>query len=237
MKTIAAAILGLMLAGCASVSVKDEARGTGAQPKSRPNVIYVADYDFDGARFQAPAGHEAELKAKTQGIFSDALVKFLGSHAGTAQHLESGKMPATGWLVKGRFLRVNTGNRAARMLIGLGAGGTKMETETMVYDLASPKEPFLRFKTTGGSNAMPGAIPAAGPTSSTLALLSQAQTGITDDSKRTARMITGEILDYMVGRGWIGAQALKAKKLGEYQVLPELLREGASPEKKASPGN
>jgi hypothetical protein len=39
----------------------------------------------------------------------------------------------------------------------------------------------------------------------------------------------------MVARGWMHDQTLKAKKPGEYQVLPEPMRGGAQPEKKPTP--
>jgi uncharacterized protein DUF4410 len=66
---------------------------------------------------------------------------------------------ADAWLVTGEFVRVNGGSRALRSLIGLGAGGTKMETVVRVYDLSRlSKEPVFQFDTSGGSNAEPGAV-------------------------------------------------------------------------------
>ena len=42
--------------------------------------------------------------------------------------------PRNGWLVTGRITRLNEGNPAGRIIIGLGVGSTKIETETTVVD-------------------------------------------------------------------------------------------------------
>jgi Domain of unknown function (DUF4410) len=52
------------------------------------------------------------------------------------------------WLVTGEFVRVTQGSRALRGLVGLGAGGTKLETAVRVYDLSHlSKGPVLQFET------------------------------------------------------------------------------------------
>jgi len=74
---------------------------------------------------------------------------------------QDGSRPAraNAWLITGEFVRVNGGSRELRGLVGLGLGGTKMETLVRVYDLSRlSKEPVLQFETSGGSNAEPGAL-------------------------------------------------------------------------------
>jgi hypothetical protein len=123
--------------------------------------------------------------------------------------------------VTGEFVRVYTGSRILRAGVGLGAGGTKMETRVSVFDLASAGRPFLTFETTGGSNAMPGLLTNPG-TSAAISMTMQAMMGVTDDAARTSRMITGELAEYLVERGWLAKdKAYSAKKLGKYQLVHE----------------
>src|SRR4029079_17604582 len=113
-------------------------------------------------------------------------------------------------------------SRLLRSGVGLGAGGTKMETRVRVYDLASSAQPFLTFETTGGSNAMPGLLTSTGPVSAAFSMTTQAMMGVTDDAARTSRMITGALNGYLVEHGWLNkSKAYSAKKLGKYQLVHE----------------
>lgn len=89
-----------------------------------------------------------------------------------------------------------------------------METEVEVFDLAvSRTKPFLRFKTTGGSNAMPGMITSGGPGVGTAYnMIYQANSGVTDDSARTSRMITGALSEYYVQHGWLPKDKVSKSK-------------------------
>ena len=112
-----------------------------------------------------------------------------------------------------------------------GAGGTKMDTVVRVYELsqAEPRE-FLTFETTGGSNFSQGVLgvltfPFGGP----MALMSLAnavdgvRSGVTFDSKRTARETAAVLSDYLQKRrALIGKKPIKPKRLGE---IPELMDE------------
>jgi hypothetical protein len=89
-----------------------------------------------------------------------------------------------------------------RGLVGLGAGGTKLETSVRVYDLSHlAEEPVLQFETSGGSNAEPGAF--LGGTFGALpnAIRNAGARGVTDDTARTAREITAIIADYYAKNG------------------------------------
>ena len=96
-------------------------------------------------------------------------------------------------------------------MVGLGAGGTKLETTVRVYDLSHlSKQPVLQFETSGGSNAEPGAI--LGGTFGALpnAVRNAGARGVTDDTARTAREITAMVADYYVKKG--GQLSGKAQK-------------------------
>lgn len=215
----------ILFSSCASVSVKGEKR-TGKQPPQKPAKIYVADFGSQQGQFKIvgePGKNPDAFKKKTAETLTTYLVKALSDHVAPAQ--PTGKiagLPKSGWLVTGEFLRVNTGSRILRSGVGLGAGGTKMETRVNVIDLASGPAPFLTFETTGGSNAMPGLLVSTGPVSAALSVASQAAMGVTDDAARTSRMITGAINTYMVERGWIPKdKAYSVKRLGQYQLVHE----------------
>jgi hypothetical protein len=97
-----------------------------------------------------------------------------------------------------------------------------METQVFVYNLAdNPTAPFLTFETTGGSGATPGAI-AVGPgsvavsaVSSAVSAVSGAASGVTDDTKRTSRVITAALSDYMYKQGWISKDQRLTPKMAE----------------------
>ncbi len=131
-------------------------------------------------------------------------------------------LPRSGWLITGEFVRVNTGSRFLRAGVGLGAGGSKMETKISVIDLAGNGQPFLTFETTGGSNAMPGLLESSGPGSAVMSIATQSMMGVTDDAARTSRMIAGELNTYFIERGWLGKdKQYSVKKLGDYQLVHE----------------
>lgn len=67
-------------------------------------------------------------------------------------------IPHDGWLVKGRFVEVDEGNRAERAALGFGLGATQMEAQVEVADLSSknPKQPFLIFGTNKEAGMKPG---------------------------------------------------------------------------------
>jgi hypothetical protein len=211
-----------LLSSCASVSVKNERR-TASQPVQKPAKIYVADFGTEQGVYKVAGDAGKDLpafKKKTAETLSTYVTKGLSDHVAPAQRTSSvGGLPKSGWLVAGHFVRVNTGSRVLRSGIGLGAGGTKMETRIVVIDLATGAEPFLTFETTGGSNAMPGLLTNPGTTAA-LSMTTQAMMGVTDDCARTSRMITGTLNEYLVDKGWLPkSKRYSAKRLGKYQLV------------------
>lgn len=215
----------VFLSACSSVSVTDVKRTPGGFV-GKPAKIYVADFSTANAVFKI-AGTEnkdpAAFKKKIADMLATYVVKSLTDHVAPAERTthETG-LPTEGWLVTGEFLRLNTGSRWLRAGIGFGAGGTKIETRVSVTDLAGGGPPFLNFVTTGGSNAMPGAILSSTVYDATFSVVTQAMTGVTDDAARTSRMIAGELNNYMFRRHWLSADKLySVKKPGEFQFVHE----------------
>jgi hypothetical protein len=154
--------LGLLwsLAGCASVGVRNPQQAT-SNPKL-PKQILIADFDTSQNVFHiSQTGTElGVLQQKTSNVLANYLVSDLSKSVMPAAR-QGGSRPAraNAWLITGEFVRVNGDSRELRGLVGLGLGGTKMETVGRVHDLSRlSKEPVLQFETSGGSNAEPGAL-------------------------------------------------------------------------------
>ncbi|HYR57812.1 MAG TPA: DUF4410 domain-containing protein [Chthoniobacteraceae bacterium] len=215
--TLAAALL----SACSSVSVRDYQQTAAVK---KPAHIYVAAFDTSSGAFKI-AGDKSgatapAFKQNVSKILTDYTVENISKHVAPATKVATAAAPRDGWLVAGRFTRVNTGSRGLRMFIGLGAGGSKMETAVDVFD-ASRAKPFMHFATSGGSNAMPGLVTSGGPgVGAAYSMIYQAHNGVTDDAARTSRMIAGALSEYFGERGWIAKdKVFKIKKPGEYQLV------------------
>jgi len=210
--------LGVALVGCASVSVKNlDAGGTSFSPAMKPAVIYVLPFDTSGAQFNVDreGADLADFQQNLQQMLSAALTAEIPEHLVPAQAVNSVPGQSNAWVVCGRFIRVNQGSRLLRSTIGFGAGGTKMETQVFVYNLADhATAPFLSFQTTGGSGASPGMI-SAGPVGAAVGSVSGAAKGVTDDTERTSRAITAALSDYMYKQGWISKDQRLTPKMSE----------------------
>ncbi|HUB67668.1 MAG TPA: DUF4410 domain-containing protein [Candidatus Methylacidiphilales bacterium] len=206
------------LAGCASVSVKNlDAGGTAFPPASKPDVIYVMPFDTGYGEFNVDRqGAElADFQQNLQQMLSAGLTAGISEKIAPSQATNSIPPRSNAWIVAGRFIRVNQGSRLLRSTVGFGAGGTKMETQVFVYNLAdNASAPFLTFETTGGSGATPGMI-SAGPVGAAIGAVSGAAKGVTDDTARTARMITAALSDYMYQQGWISKDQRITPKMVE----------------------
>jgi hypothetical protein len=216
------ALAPLLFGACSSISVKDYAHNGKV---AKPRYIYVAPFETNTTAAKIAGNKkmtEAQFKQNVATILQDYTVQNVTKHVGPAVKVAPGAVPRDGWLIAGKFTRINTGSRSMRVIVGLGAGGSKMETTVQVYDLAAKgQKPFMQFSTTGGSNAMPGLITSGGPgVGSTYAMINAASTGVTDDAARTSRMITGAISEYYAEQGWIPKnKVFKMKKPGEYQLV------------------
>jgi hypothetical protein len=217
-------IIGLIitLTGCASVSVKNlDAGGTSFPPAFKPDVIYVLPFDTNYGEFNVDReGAElVDFKQNLQQMLSAALTAEIPEHLVPAHTMRSIPPRSNAWMVCGRFVRVNQGSRLLRSTVGFGAGGTKLEAQVFVYNLGdSATSPFLTFETTGGSNAQPGAITGAAtmsPVGAALNAFNGAAKGLSEDTRRTSRMITAALSDYMFKRGWISEDQRLSPKMAE----------------------
>jgi hypothetical protein len=210
------------LGGCASVGVRNPVQATGS-PKL-PKQILISDFDTSRALFRVNrAGDElATFREKTANVLANYLVSdFNKSVMPATRRAGSTGARSDAWLITGEFVRVNGGNRELRGLIGLGLGGTKMETVVRVYDLSHlSKEPLFQFETSGGSNAEAGALLGGKVGGLPNALINGGMRGVTDDTARTAREITSMVADYYVKNGGqLRRHVMKPKILQRHQFL------------------
>lgn len=223
---LAGALLGL--SGCASISVAN-IRDTGPNPPERaPDEVLVLPFALneDGLRVDRKGKDFETFRAELQTRLEEHLIKYLTKHVAPARVISPQDALPRGnyWLLSGRFARINQGSRFLRSTLGLGAGGTKMETIVVVQDLSgsTPKR-FLAFETTGGSNISQGiggvaTLPVSGPMALTSLFnaVDGIRSGVSFDTMRTAREIAATLSDYLYLRNAISKKKhLQPKRLGE----------------------
>ena len=215
----------LLLCSCASVSVRSGRGGDSAKPKAKPSHIYVEPFGTERTvlKEHPMRKHPGQLKSESRNLVAKYLAEELSKSIAPASVIAAGTTPRSGgWLVSGDFTRISEGSRFLRMSVGLGMGGTKMETRVLVRNLPRKNAPFLNFDTTGGSGASPGALTNPIPFSSVPTALLAMEGGVTDDAKRTARMIAAEIAQYAAQRGWVSTEA--APKVKRFKEQPAFFK-------------
>jgi Domain of unknown function (DUF4410) len=224
----------LSILGCASISLESERTDATRQSRKKPQVLIVKDFSFprqDAVRADRSGDQLVAFERKLQISLRQQLVRALGRYgipvavAVAPQDLRKLRKRQPAWLITGQFVRVNQGSRALRIALGVGAGATKMETTAQVYDLStrSRKQPLFTFSTSGGSNAEPGVIASVGPLAPTtvpamlISVAGKGAHGVSEDAKRTARVIASYISEQLAARGYLpaGKKAGKAKRPGE----------------------
>jgi hypothetical protein len=224
-------VVSACLTSCASVSVENIRQPDADAPNIAPEEILIRPFALneDGLRVDRKGKNFDSFRADLQSRMNRHLIKNLSTHVAPARVIsdEDGLPEGNYWLITGRFARINQGSRLLRSTLGLGAGGTKMETIVVVQDLSGrmPKR-FLSFETTGGSNISQGVggivtLPVSGPMALTSLFnaVDGIRSGISFDTMRTAREITAVLSEYLHERDALGSKPpLRPKRLGELPV-------------------
>lgn len=212
----------VLVGGCASVSI-DEHELLGPRPgRGVPDLIHVQAFEVPPGVIRADRSGEnlEEFTVELGRDLRDEIVDRSGKHLARSVPAPKRVYPPSGraWLIAGRFTRVNQGSRALRMLLGFGAGGSKVETEVFVYDLSGPNPVrFMRFITTGGSGAMPGAIANIDVFGAAMSAVGNSFSGVTFDTVRTSREIVAVLSDHLAREGFIEPdEALQPKRAGSW---------------------
>lgn len=223
----------ILLSSCASVSVTSTEKLIHSAPRRLPEKILVQPFTFDDSQLRVDRSGPAlqRFKYELQEKMTRHLVKRLPKYVAPAVPVAATAPLPKGnfWLVKGRFERINQGSRLLRGVVGLGAGGTKLETKVSVYDLSTrPPTCFLVIETTGGSNISPGVIGSStffltGITALySFANVAEAiRTGVTFDTIRTSREVTASLSEYLYQQGAIPYEnAIAPKRPGRIPQGP-----------------
>jgi len=176
----------VLLAGCANVKLR-AVNGVATVPEVNPRIVYVADFTLDPQSinietgvlpvspvtsvksdesetlFPRLAGMPEERAVRARELvylMATSLVEDLRNLGLNASRLTAYDQTAPdGWLISGRFIRIDEGNRIRRALVGFGDGKTELEVLTSLNDLATgAPRPFCELGTSARSSRGPGAI-------------------------------------------------------------------------------
>jgi len=229
-----------LLLGCASITVTHQAENKKLAPQPPKLTNASPTYEIAEARAVAPRGiSNAKLRQKTLFLTEQGHIYAedplgektpLGAQLNqaidkTLQKAFQGHEPGNQHLkIETRITKEIAGSRALRAVIGLGTGKTTLETKTLVFNSTkSSTQPWLEIWTSGGSNREPGAIFAAMPSPIPIlnigtavgvaaSLTSGSSKGLTQDARRTGRMIGGTIANALRLHQWdIPKQKTKQK--------------------------
>jgi hypothetical protein len=240
-----------VLAGCAGASITP---GSGSPQVSsvpvtqaaRPAEIVVSDFTFAPSAVhegtaplqrlsrafssQSQNQDKSEIGSETAKAISEELTKKLQALGFTVVRQPAGTPIADNALViDGQFTSIDEGNRLRRLVIGFGAGASKLDTDVQVARVSSgERQQVLNFKTEANSGRMPGAAVtmgagAAAQGGATVAM-GAANAGIAGVkgyrgmvsrlAEQTADQISGYLAQYFEQQGWItAAQAKEATRV------------------------
>ncbi len=195
------------------------------QPTTMPPVVWVSDFAIDTAAVQEDSGplgvggllkgsraqrlnplhHQESPEATARNLveqLAEALTQNLKNQQLPARRLLHGDpQPTRGWVINGRFLEVDEGNRLRRAVIGFGEGATDMEIEVDVTDLSShPNTPFLILSSSGSSGKRPGAAVTLNPYVAAAKFV-LAKNATEKDVTNAAADIAAEIVRYLKAHG------------------------------------
>jgi hypothetical protein len=215
----------IFLSGCASVKIKGASEDSRLKPEiGIPHRVTISPY-FTIPKHQNPLlntkyldidtgliyiGRKLDNPAKPNELgnqLSKTLARTLEKEAKVTPLIKS-QRPKNGIWIKGQMTQETQGSRALRTIVGLGAGKTKLDTRTYVYNLDKSKiNPWLTIWTSGHSGSEPGALFSAMPSpipifnilgaASTIGtLINHSNKGLSQDAKRTGKVLAKEILKH-----------------------------------------
>ena len=227
--------IALTLLACAPTSVQQTYQRNTSMP--RPSRIFVYDFKGQTDEIHLDRGVGAQLEQMTSGRSLTQQEIEIGRAAARTlsqelvQQLNDMGMPAerafgapTHWgnalVIEGQFVSIDEGNRTERLVIGLGVGGSDMQTKVQVY-ATSPNglEPVKEFATNVASSYKPGMAETMGVGAAAGTLAASAAVGagvgvaseklsasVNAEAKRTAKAVAQRLQTYFVEQGWIPGQ-------------------------------
>ena len=227
----------LPLTGCAPTTVAVTNQYTG--PLAQPQKFLVYNFSISPDEVKLDQGVSAKVKALVNGpqtprsadelkvgrAVSDELAKHLvvqirklgyaADRAAAAPHQASNVL-----VIQGQIISVDEGNRAERVVVGLGVGRSDVKTNTQIYDIQpSGMRLVEEFTTDAKSGFKPGmaetegASAIAGHWAMGLAVgagLSVASekfgANVEADADRTAKEIAQQLNTFFQSKGWVPTQ-------------------------------
>jgi len=183
---VLAVAVSLTLGACASTVVKPEFEKTNLHLQ-RPERILVYDFAVSAREvtenqgplqgmvneFQSKSSyeHQREIADEVQKVAAEEIVEKLLALGLPAERAPRGAaVPAKSLAITGQFIDVDEGNKARRMVIGFGAGKSRVDMRVQMFgyglDAAKPEDvspvKLADFQTNADSGKMPGALVTAG---------------------------------------------------------------------------
>jgi Domain of unknown function (DUF4410) len=178
----------LMMIGCAEAPSFDKAKIQMVQQATtrpvKPAVVYVEPFDL-GATLMTPNQHPlsrlgvefparpwdadsadaATHLAQLSELLTKTVLDQLAKDGVTAQRFSpDDPLPRQGWLVSGKVLEVDEGNRLRRAMIGFGQGASDAQLYVAVSDLTQNNSPpFSELKVDSSTGNAPGAVVTMNP--------------------------------------------------------------------------
>lgn len=195
----------------------------GPAPTVAPARVYVQDFKLDVPPTEEGVGLlnrprllprplESDPATQAKRIvekMAEDIVKNLREAGVAAERLPPGAaLPNSGWLVSGVFTEVGEGNTLRRAAIGFGAGGSSMDAQVGVSDLAQqPDAPFIIFGMISSPDHLPGGLASKNPYVVAAKFVIEKRAP-DKDIERTAKAITDELLKYReeIKRGATGVR-------------------------------
>ncbi|MGH7778736.1 MAG: DUF4410 domain-containing protein [Candidatus Binataceae bacterium] len=240
--------LAVILAGCASASVTpDSSAPAPAIGTARPTRIVVDDFAFSASQVTENSAIGARVLNSFSSTTTGQRENQIGKQASDAlaaeivkQLDELGFIVVTGdkstqladgdMLIGGEFVNVDEGNRLRRLVIGFGAGASKLDTRVNVYRVvAGVQQPLMQFTTHADSGKMPGAALTMGAGAAAqggaTAGMAAANVGMGGAktytsqveylSDKTANQTVAYLSQYFAQQGWISPDQAQKVKLSD----------------------
>ena len=195
----------------ASGLISDASAGVGEVAKERPHLL------GGGGLLGGGNGGILERRASSDTPTSEQVVTTLATSLTEAlnqqnlgfpvERIAAGTpLPSSGWVITGRIVSVDPGNRAERAVVGFGAGAATAEVQVTVERLGvGTRTPLLTFGTQADSGKMPGAAVTMNPYVAAAKFVLGKQ-ATTRDVQALGQEIAKQIADYARERGVAPAQ-------------------------------
>ncbi len=236
---VTALLAAALLAGCASANVTKLEAYEG-ETLAKPDRIVVYGFAYapgqggsaaqgtgqgtgegtagDGAGQPALTPEQVEFGKSISDVLQAVLVEEIGAFGIPTE--PAGKLTdaqGSTLLIQGEFISVDEGSAAARMLVGFGAGRTKVVTRSQVrYATPEGQKQIKQFEVVGTSGSAPGFVMPLGIGGATgqmkrsiiiggtATVVSEAVgPSVVSDTQRTGKELAAELGKFFKRQGWI----------------------------------